>query len=80
MPVRVTVTSSVEHFAALRVNLHMYILCMGPDSLQGPNRKYSTVELFTLVQNRDRDQDALFPIVTVQFPAPVPVPYNVNKP
>ena len=37
-------------------------------------------EMFTLVQNMKRNQNPLFPMVLVQFPVPVSVPfrYNVN--
>ena len=40
------------------------------------------VEMFTLVGDRNRDQDPLFPIVPVPFSVPPTVlfPYNVNKP
>ena len=31
-------------------------------------------KMFTLVQDRNRDQDPLFPIVPLLFPVPVPVP------
>ena len=39
-------------------------------------------EMFTLIQDRDKDQDPLFPIVLVPFPVPVllSVPCSVNKP
>ena len=38
--------------------------------------------MFTLVQDRERDQDPLFPIVQVPFPVPpqVPVWFSVNNP
>ena len=39
-------------------------------------------EMFTLVRDRERNQDPFFPIVLVQFPVHVLVPftYSVNKP
>ena len=33
------------------------------------------VEMFTLVEDRDGDQDLLFPIVPVRFPTLAPVPF-----
>ena len=33
------------------------------------------VEMFTLVEDRDGDQDLLFPIVPVPFPTSAPVPF-----
>ena len=30
--------------------------------------------MLTMVQDRDKDQDILFPIVPVPFPVPVPIP------
>ena len=53
----------------------------GPGLVQEPNTKYST--MFTLVRDKDRDQDPLFPpILPAPFPLPVPVPfpYSVNIP
>ena len=35
--------------------------------------------MFTVVQDSDRDQDPLFPIMPAQFPVPVPAKYSVNK-
>ena len=38
--------------------------------------------MFTLVPDRERNQDPLFPVVPVQFPVPVPAPFSrsVNEP
>ena len=36
-------------------------------------------EMFTVVRDRDRDQDPLFPFMPAQFPVPVPAKYSVNK-
>ena len=43
---------------------------------------YIVQKLFTLVQDRERNLDQLFPIVLVKFlvPVPVPVPCSVNRP
>ena len=39
-------------------------------------------EMFSLAQDRERDQDPLFPFVPVPLPRPpvFPVPFSVNKP
>ena len=54
---------------------------MGQGMGLGPMDPYST-EKFSLVQDRERNQDSLSPIVLVQFPVPVafPFPISVNKP
>ena len=36
-------------------------------------------KMFTLVQDKDRDQDPLFPIVPVPFPYPAPVPVSFPR-
>ena len=36
-------------------------------------------EMFTLVRDRERNQDPSFSVVLVQFPVPVLVPRSVNK-
>ena len=41
---------------------------------------YYNVEIFTLVLDRNRNQDPLFPIVPVLFPLPSLVPCSVHKP
>ena len=52
----------------------------GPGLVQEPNGKYNTVEMFTVVRDRDRDKNLLFPIAPVSFPVPVLVPFQCSVP
>ena len=38
------------------------------------------VEMFTLVPDRDKNEDPLFHIVPALIPVSIPVPFSVNKP
>ena len=64
----------LSSFRSLCYGFTMRMNGAGTGTGAGCKIKYK-IEMFTLVGNRDRNQNPLFPIVPVVFPVPVPFPF-----